>query len=216
MERVTFRRQDVVDQLSTMVCMKLDAGGDTQPPLARRFSVSAFPTIVLLDPLGKTIYHDSGAPSPDDFARFFAIDKYNQAIQAYNRKDYKALAPDLFFVTKWFGKTKLGKNMQEIHQQLLENETYVAAWKRVKDGHERRVTEARNEMRERVRKEKERRDQAKAALAKADELYGKYMKNSAYKQYRKVILQFPETPEADRARAILRKHKKKWKEPAKK
>ena len=215
MERVTFRRQDVVDQLSTMVCMKLDAGGDTKPPLARQFGVSGFPTIVLLDPLGRTLYHDSGAPSPDDFARYFAIEKYNRAIDAYNRKDYKAVAPPLFFVTKWFGKTKLGKSLQEIHEYLQQDETYVAAWKKVKDEHESRVTEARNAARERARKEKKRRDQAKAALAKADELYGKYMKNSAFKEYRKVILEFPETPEADRARAILRKNKKKWKEPAK-
>jgi hypothetical protein len=227
MERVTFRRPDVKALLSTMVCMKIDAGGDTTPALARKFGVSGFPTLVLLGPTGEVLYKDSGAPRPDDFAIFFAIDPYNRAVNAYNRKDYAKVAPHAFFVNKWFGDTDLGRKMRKIHEGIATNRKYAAAYAEAKKKHEDRLAKAREvierrrkenlallaEQQKRARKENERRARAKEALAKADALYKKYMRMSAFKEYRKIILEFPDLYEADRARYILGKHKQKWKEP---
>lgn len=207
MERVTFQRPDVKKLLAGMVCMKIDAGDGH--PLASRFGVGAFPTLVLLEPTGEVLYKDAGAPAPEGFANFFAIDDYNALVRAYNQKDWKAAAPHAFFLRTHFGDTEIGKKAEELYEHARTQEGFAEAYEAARLAREARLEKERAKL----RKEEARREEAKTLKAKADELYEKYLRSKSYKLYKRIILEYPDLPEAEAAREILRKHKQKWKEP---
>ncbi len=210
MERVTFQRADVKSMLSSMICLKFNANDLETANLVRRFRVEALPTLVILDPFGGKVYHDSGAPVPEGFAGYFAADRYNKAIGAYNAGNYEAMAPHAYFVLKWFGMTKLGKQIKKLCDGIKDDPKFTAAYKALEAKHQERL----EAIKVRARKEKEKRRLIQAKLEKANALYKKYMRNAAFKLYRELILEHPRSPEANQARAVLKKHKKKWQEPA--
>jgi hypothetical protein len=216
METDTFPRRDVQEWLTGVVCLKINAGGDNGHPLADKFRVEAFPTLVLLDPLGKVLHNRPGAPLGDGFVEYFSAERWNAAVEALNLKDWKGTAPHLFFVRKFFPGTKLGKQAEELCRELEQQEGFTDAYEAARKAHEdalavaRKADEARlAKAREAEQKEQERRAKAKALKAEADELFKKYLKTKAYDLYRKILAEYPDLPEADEAEAILRKNKQK-------
>ena len=182
MERVTFQRKDVQALLGTMVCVKINASD--RSPLMDRFGVRGFPTLVLISPAGPILHNDAGAPHADGFADYFAVDSYNKAIGAMNKKDYAAAAPHVFFVTKWFPGTKLGKQAKGFAERLKEEKSFTDAYAQAKRDFEQRLEKKRAV----IRKVAARKKAAREHLAEARALYKKFRRYKAYRVYRKVIL----------------------------
>ncbi len=226
MERVTFHRADVKKLLSTMVCMKINAGNGTNA-LAKKYGVRGFPTLVLMEPGGKVLYNAGGAPTPGSFATFFAVDPFNAAVGAYNKGDWATAAKKLFFMRKWFSATKLGTRAEQMARTAAGNKAYAESYEKARAEYAARLAKARKAAAaraartrkeraarlERESKQKERREKARALKSEADVAYKKYMRSKAYRIYKRIILEYPDSIEADAAREVLRRHKKKWKEP---
>jgi hypothetical protein len=216
METDTFPRRDVQDWLGGLICIRVNAGGENGHPLATKFKVEGFPWLVLIDPTGKILYSDGGAPPGEHFVAYFAVERYNKAVDSYNIKDPKGAAPDLFFVRKWFPGTDLGKKAEEICGLLEKEEGFKAAYAAAEKAYADALAEARKaeearleEARAAKRKEEERREKAKALRAEADELYDKYLRTKAFDLYRKILAEYPDLPEAKWAESVLKKHKQK-------
>ncbi len=209
MEADALPRKDVQEWLSGMVCMKIDAGGERGHPLADQFRVEGFPTIVLIDPTGKVLYNKGGAPVGEHFVSYFAAATYNQAVAAYNRKEYAATAPHLFFIRKWFAGTEIGKAAHDMYKVASTDAAFLAAYEKEVQQHATRL----EELRAKEKAAAERRAKVAALKAEADEHLKKFRKGNAFDAYRKLIAEYPDTPEADAARDTLRKYKVKWKEP---
>jgi thioredoxin-related protein len=214
METGTFPRRDVQDWLSNLVCMRVNAGGENGHPLATKFGVEGFPTIVLIEPTGRVLYNQGGAPAADHFVDFFAVEEYNKAVDACNIRDPKGAAPHLYFVCKWFRGTTLGKKAEEIRRSLEKEEGFEAAYEAARKSYEDALATARKadeeraaKAREAERREQERREKARAMKAEADELHRKYLRTKAYDLYRKILKEYPDLPEAAESRAILEKNK---------
>ena len=216
MEADTFPRRDVQDWLDGLVCVKVNAGGENGHPLATKFGVKAFPTLVLMEPTGRILHNQAGAPVGEGFVDYFAVTEYNAAADACNIRDPKGAAPHLFFVRKWFPGTRLGKAAEEICRDLEKEEGFRAAYEAAEKAYAqslaavRKEAEARAEQaREAMAKEQARRVKAKELKAEADALYGKYLRTKAYDIYRRIVAEYPDLPEAFEARDILRKNKQK-------
>ena len=109
----------------------------------------------------------------------------------------------------YFGNTPLGKKVEELFAYADAQKGFSEAYKEAQKAHEAHLERARAKL----RKEEERREKAKALYGEADALYDRYMRSKSFKIFKQIILEFPDLPEAEWARAVLRKHKKKWKEP---
>jgi hypothetical protein len=209
METDTFPRRGVQEWLDGLVCMKVNAGGENGHPLATKFKVDGFPTLVLLDPMGKVLHNMAGAPPGEHFVASFAVERYNKAVESYNLRDAKGAAPDLFFVRKWFPGTDLGKRAEEICGLLEKEEGFREAYAAAGKAHADALAEARKAKEEAERKEEERRAKVKALRTEADELYKKYLRTKAFDLYRRILAEYPDTPEAEWAESVLKKHKQK-------
>lgn len=207
MERVSFRRADVRAWLSGMVCMKINAGNGSA--LADKFGVRGFPTIVLIEPGGKILYKDAGAPAPDRFSGLFAYKSSKAAADAFNSQDWKKCATNTFFVRKWFKGTESGNWADDLHKKASVQTAYTEAYAAAKAAYDKKLEAARAV----IRAEEKVRAEARKMMDEAAAHMKKFKRYTAYSVYKKVILKYPDTPEADEARAILRKAKKKWKEP---
>ena len=210
MERVAFPRRDVQAWLSGMVCMKVNAGGDGGHPLATKFGVRGFPTLVLIEPSGKVVFKQGGSPPPDQFSDGFAGKRYNAAVKAHNEGDWKQCAPHLFFVRKWFKGTPIGDAADDMYKSAASKEAFAKAYAAIEAEYAKRLEAKRSVL----RKQDALSAEARKMMDEAEAHMKKFKRYSAFTIYKKVILQYPGTPEADEARAVLRKHKKKWKEPA--
>ena len=210
MERVTFHRADVNALLAGMVCMKVNATDGH--PVATKFGVRAFPTLVLIEPTGDELYHDSGAPAPDVFAKFFAVDAYNAMVDAYNRKDWNATVPHFLRLRTYFKDTELGQEAEKLFRNVSTEDGFTAAYEAAAKAYADRVAKVQAKLVEQ-RKRAERREKAQAMVKEADALYAKYRRTESYKFYKRIILEYADLPEADHARAILKKHHQKWEEP---
>lgn len=209
METDTFPRRDVQDWLQGVVCVKVNAGGENGHPLATKFGVEGFPTLVLIEPTGRILHNEPGAPIGEGFVDYFAAAEYNAAVDAVNIRDPKGAAPHLFFVRKWFPGTRLGKTAEEICADLEKEEGFKAAYEAAEKAYADSLATVRKETEEAARKEQERRAKAKDLKAEADALYAKYLRTKAYDVYRRIVAEYPDLPEADEAREILRKNKQK-------
>jgi len=210
MDADTYPRRDVQAWLATMVCVKLNGGADGgAPEEKKRFAVEGFPTLVLLDPTGKVLHNEGGAPAAAGFVEYFAADRYNTGIRAYNKKRWEAAAPHMFFVRKWFPGTKLAKECDRLHKICMREAAYAKAYLETEAAFKKGLEAARAV----IRAEEERRAIAAKMKAAADKWYEKYMRQKAYKIYKQIIWEYPDLPEAEAARNVLRSKKQKWKEP---
>jgi tetratricopeptide (TPR) repeat protein len=201
-----FPQREVKEWMSGLVCVKINAGGDDGHPLAKKFGVDAFPTLVLLEPSGKVLYNQAGAPADaTHFVEFFGLDANNAAVKAVMDHDAKAAAAPLFYLRRWFAGTSLSKQADEIYGEFEKEPGFAEAYEAAQKEYEKRLEEARDA----VKKEQERRDKAKALKEEADGLYKKYLRTKAYEIYRKILAEYPDLPEADEAEAILKKNKQK-------
>lgn len=185
--------------------MRINAG-EGEHPLAKKFGVDGFPTLVLMEPSGKILYNKAGAPAdPGHFVDFFGLDANNAAVKALMDHDARAAAPHLYFLRRWFAGTGLSKQADEIYEEFEKEEGFAEAYEAARKEYEKRLEEAR----EALRKVAERREKAKALKAEADGLYRKYLRTKAYDIYRRILAEYPDVPEAEEALAILRKNKQK-------
>jgi hypothetical protein len=208
MERVTFPRKEVQEWLAGLVCVKVDCtAGDH--PLMSEFGVRGFPTLILQEPAGKILHRDPGAPAPEQFVDYFAGEAYNAAVEAYNGKKWAEAAPHLFFLDKWFRGTRLGREAEGMREHARKQAGFAEAYEAARKAYEARLEAVREEQ----QKEEARRDAARKRKEEADALFAKYMRTKAYAVYREIVRDYPDLPEAEAAREVLRKNRQKWEEP---
>lgn len=211
MDADTYPRPDVQQWLATTVCMKVNA--ERAAGHADKFGVRAFPTLVLIEPSGTVLYNEAGAPASGQFTLGLSHKPYKKMIDAFNARKHSEAAKYTYFLRKWFKGTLTGKQADETYDDLKENAAFMKAYKAAEQASNRKLAA----LRDAIKAEQERREKVKELQAKADKLYRTFGKKyNAYKIYKQIILEYPDLPEADTARMILRKHKQRWKEPEKK
>lgn len=211
MDARTYPRADVQNWLAGVVCLKVDA--DREPGLTRKFGVSGFPTLVLLHPSGRTLYKDAGAPAGDQFTLALGYEPYKAMFDASNARDAAGAARNAYFLRRWFAGTRIGKQADEIYESWKKDAAFLRAYEAAAKADAEAVRRAK-EAAEAKRRE-ERRRKARAIKTEADALYKKGKRAASYPIYKKLIWEYPETPEADEARKLLKKRRVKWKEPPK-
>lgn len=216
MEKDTFSRRDVQEWLNGLVCVRINAETESGNQLATKFGIEGVPTIVLLEPAGCVLHNKGGRPEPEGFVGYFAAVEWNAAIDACNNKDPKGAAPHFFFLHKWFGATKLGKEAEKIRREIENEEAFKAAYDAAEKAYDDALAAVREaaaerleQAREAARKDEERRAKARELKAEADALHKKYMRTKAYDLYRRILKEYPDLPEAEEARKILEKNKQK-------
>lgn len=218
MDAVTYPRRDVQEWLAGTVCMKIDA--DKHPGLADVFNVRALPRLVLIDPVGRIVFEESGAPAGGQFTLSLSHPRYKAMIETFNARKYSETAGHAYYLRKWFKGTKTGRQADEIYDDLKGNTGFMEAYAAAEGAYDRKLAKARRaieEKNERRKREEEQRKKARDLKEKADDLYATFGKKyRSYKIYKQIIWEFPDTPEADNARIVLRAHKQRWKEPSKK
>jgi hypothetical protein len=215
-----FPRRDVRDFLSGLVCLKIKDGSNhpDEKRLNRKFGIRAYPTLVLLDAEGKVLHNDSGAPSGDQFILSLGYEPYDAMIKAYNGRRWAEAANHCHFLRTYFKGTKpIGEAAEQIYNGSKRQKAFLQAFAAAGENHKKALAKAREDWkRQQIEKERKRiamlSAKARPLKEEADRLYKK-TRYKSYAIYKKVIWEYPETPEAKAAREILKKHKKKWKEP---
>jgi len=67
LEKETFSQPEVQTELARMVSMTIDAESPAGVPLARKYRISGYPEMIVLEPDGKELGRISGFQPPDEF-----------------------------------------------------------------------------------------------------------------------------------------------------
>ncbi|MFQ5844006.1 MAG: hypothetical protein ACE5JG_03370, partial [Planctomycetota bacterium] len=130
---------------------------------------------------------------------------------ADQKKEFAKAAPHVYFLRKWFLDTKEGKQATKFYAQLEGDKAFLQAYRAAESATE----TALRKVRQVAEQKRQRRAKVKEFKAQADKLYHTFgQRFRSYKLYRQLITEYPGSPEADAARAILKKHKLRWKEPS--
>ena len=200
--------------------MKINEGSrhPDEKRLGPKFGVKAYPTLVLLDPAGKVLLNHAGAPSGDQFTLSLGHKPYKAMIDAYNAQRWTEVANECHFLRTYFKGTKpIGEAAEDIYSKSKGKKGFLQAYAAASDNHKKTLAKLREDRkRKQIEKEQKRlaalSAKARALKQEADRLYKK-TRYKSYAIYKKVIWEYPGTPEAEAAREILKKHKKKWEEP---
>lgn len=194
-----------------MICLKFDASRDER--VANKFDVSGFPTFVMLLPDGETVYKGSGKPPGKHFVSMFTYKRHNAMVNAYNAKKWADLARHAYFIRRWFKGSEAAKVATEIVEGLKTEQAFVAAYKKVEEESKKQLAELEKKARAEI-EAAERKRKVAALKAEAGRWYGtRGKRHKSYPIYKKIIWEYPKSPEADDARKLLRKRGYRWKEP---
>jgi thioredoxin-related protein len=217
-----FPDRDVRDFLSNVVCLRIKDGAKHPDEIAihQRFKVKGYPTLVLLGPGGNEIYNKTGGLYAKQFTHQLGYGPYKAMFDALKKRDLATAGKHCYFLLTYFSDTKpIGVDAERIYAKYYGVEDFDAAYAKAKVDRETRIAKAKKELKkEREKKERVRRARLSAQARPLMEEANRIFKKTRYKSwqlYKQVILEYPETPEAEACREILRKYKKKWKEPAK-
>ena len=135
------------------------------------------------------------------------------------RRDFKRAGKNCHFLRTYFAGTKpIGVDAERIYAKYNGVDVFDTAYAKAEEDRKKAIAKAQ----EALKKEQEKKERARLAKLsekarplkeEADRIFKK-VRYKAWKLYKQVIREYPETPEAEAAREVLRKHKKKWDEPA--
>ena len=211
METDTFPRRDVQEFLGHAICLKFDVSQDDR--VANKFGVKGFPTFILLHPNGTVLYNGAGKPPGPQFVSMFTYEYHNELVKSFNARKVEDAARRIFFLRRWFKGSKAAKAAAGMYEDLKNDEKFVAAYKRAEAETKAELKKLQDRARAEARAAEQRRE-LERLKAEADTIYATRGKRyHSYRIYKKIILEFPKSPEAADARKRLRKHGQRWKEP---
>lgn len=178
MEKSEFPTEAVRQVLNQMLCVKID--GDKDRKASKQLKVKGYPTLVLFDPQGKELVRIPG--KPPSLMESLSVNLWNQAVEKLNREDHRAAVPILLLLSAYFPNTESGTTATG---QLANLES--------QDGTKELVQTKRKEF------------QAQRALGKAKRTLQIFKDRKTAKELlRKLLEEYPDTPQAQEAKKLLR------------
>lgn len=207
-----FRRTDNQDLLKRAVCLQVSRYEDRHEDVRDELDLISTPTLVVLDPLGHEISRLKRAPD-EVLDRALTKEPRRKAAVALREKRWADAARILHCLMTYFPGTYAAHDAARTHRGLANNASYMKAYEKVEAAHAKALASARKALNEKRAAARKAFGELIALRKKADALYRDKRYGSAFNVYRKIIWEYPNTPEADGARRILKRHHRRWREP---
>lgn len=184
METDTWPKDEVKKWLADKVCVRVNPRkGNDQKKRMDDFGVKTVPTMILISPEGKELSRAGGKPPPDQFNAYFGNQRWNDMVDAEKKQDWKAAAGHAFVLTTWFPGAEAAKRAEGIIAAHGEDADFKTALEAAKTANARAVL-----------------------LAKANMLLqDKKKKNETIDAFKAVVDAYPDSKEAEEAKAALKK-----------
>ncbi len=149
MELRTFPRRDVREFLDRLVCLKVkDGRAAAKVRLRKRFDVSAFPTLVLMDPTGTVLLNSAGGPGPEQFVQALASPVQRAMIEAQNEQRWVDAAAHCHTLLNYFRRVDA---VVEVAQRVFDSSSsevaFLKAYAAASRNHRVKLADARKNLR---------------------------------------------------------------------
>lgn len=177
--------------------------------VARKYGVTSFPRLMILDPMGNKLMEIKGKPSPEGFGERLPYDLHNAMAVAAKGGDFQVAAGKMVILRRWFEGTAARTAADDWYRELEGNAEFLAAYEEARKTLETGLAKAKEdavaaqaaaEVARVAAEEKERKDLMSAAAEHSK----KNRRKEAIECWQKVNATWPDSEEAKTARGKLK------------